>query len=126
MRGTNATTNAHGLPLSVPGTGMNGENTKELSTGAVLAVNKLLSPKTKPKIAPCFGPSISEPIITGICNVVARPKGRGIKPKNGIKVSKKIIAQNIASITIENVLFFVSIIFVIPSYFALPEFSGNR
>jgi len=56
---------ARGLPPDVPGTGMAGEKTKDDITGAIVLLIKLAIPKVKPNTAPIFGPSISEPIITG-------------------------------------------------------------
>ena len=54
------------LPLSVPKTGMNGENAKDSKAGVRVLLIKLASPNKHPRTAPFLGPSKTEPTITGI------------------------------------------------------------
>lgn len=75
-------------------TGMKGEKTKERAVGIVVERIKLITPKLPPSKAPIFGPKTIEPIITGICIVVAFNGPIGINPKKGTDASKIIIPKN--------------------------------
>ena len=68
-----------------------------------------------PKNAPYFGPKNSDPIITGICMVVARINGRGINP-SGVKASRMIMAENMPAIAIYLTLVVLDIDFHLSIY----------
>ena len=66
IRGRRQTMIARGLPLVVPSTGTNGENTNEVTLGLTVFLIILVMPNTPPRNAPFFQPKRIAPMITGI------------------------------------------------------------
>lgn len=59
------------LPLSVPGTEINGEKANDNKPGLEVLLIKLVTANKNPRNAPLPEPSKIEPTITGICIIVA-------------------------------------------------------
>ena len=75
-----------------------GEKAKESRVGAWVLLTMEQRPKTPPRIAPAPGPRRIDPIMTGICTVVALMTGSWIMPR-GVFASRTTIAAIIARVT---------------------------
>ena len=71
----------------------NGEKQKDVMPGWIVALIKLVNPKTNPNSAPAFFPNTIPAIMTGMCIVVAFNGSIGIYPR-GVTTRMISIAKN--------------------------------